>query len=590
MRLHERLAAIRSARLDAVNKSILFVLAGYAADDEERPVWPSVVTIAADAGVNKDTVTARMTALAGLGLIVQTRKHGMGQNASYRVAWDLVSTCDARPARRSVIARQDPTGPDLVTASGVEQDPTGSDDKIRLDRISRSDGVGREDPTGSDITIHENRSEGTDQVNHPSARDDEPTPERPTMHPLSKTIADDIRRRHNIPTTDEVSDGQATLHHAQPAGLHRLPDAAGPVLPDAAPETALEVASTLSRCGACSDRGWSCDREQGHDGPHASTLSPAPATSETIRCSAPSDRGGMTCELPLGHDGSHECGPFVFADASIPIADRVRWHVEEIRRMREPLPDPDPPATSEASALTDTESGSLPVLFSAHPPAKPKRKAKTATTLDLDAWGRCCQAWDAIRGKPGAWKPEAGMGRQIAEGIGRVGAARMEARLASVAAGTSPAGRKIRAFFDAEGADLGMLCWERGAKLLTALDGEIEQATLDAEVRSEAVVTSGGMLAHPSAQNAQERQPAPKQNGSSAWDDMLSVIRSTGGLRLSLGLRGSTLSHEPTEHKRRCQAVADIGGWAKLCEMGEGNRGIIRAQWVAAYDRAGVTA
>ena len=301
------------------------------------------------------------------------------------------------------------------------------------------------------------------------------------------------------PTTDEVSDGQATPHHAQPAGLHRLPDAAGSVRPDAAPETAV----------ASGD---------------ASTLSPAPAT-------------------------------------------------------------------SEASASIATESGSLSLAFDVPPSAKPKRKAKpSADALDLDAWGRCCQAWDAIRGKTGAWKPEAGMGRQIAEGIGRVGAARMEVRLASVAAGTSPAGRKIRAFFDAEGADLGMLCWERGAKLLTALDGEIEQATLDAESRSEAVVTSGGMLTHPSAQNAPERQPAPKQNGSAAWDDMLSVIRSTGGLRLSLGLRGSTLSHDAGEHRRRCQAVADIGGWAKLCEMGDGNRGIIRAQFVAAYDRAGVTA
>ncbi len=92
------------------------------------------------------------------------------------------------------------------------------------------------------------------------------------------------------------------------------------------------------------------------------------------------------------------------------------------------------------------------------------------------------------------------------------------------------------------------------------------------------------------AQNAPERQPAPKQNGSAAWDDMLTTIRKHGGLRLSLGLRGSTLSHDAGEHKRRCQAVADIGGWAKLCELGEHNRGIIRAQFVAAYDRLGVTA
>jgi hypothetical protein len=66
---------------------------------------------------------------------------------------------------------------------------------------------------------------------------------------------------------------------------------------------------------------------------------------------------------------------------------------------------------------------------------------------------------------------------------------------------------------------------------------------------------------------------------------MLTTIRATGGLRLSIGLRGSTLSHDPAEHERRCQAVRDIGGWPKLCEMGEGNRGIIRAQFVSAYER-----
>ncbi len=193
MRLHERLAAIRAARLDAVNKSILSVLAGYAGDDEERPVWPSVVTIASDAGVNKDTVTARMAALGALGLIVCVQKHRMGHNARYRVAWDLVAAADARPARRSTFEHPtrpdptppDPTGSDEAPVPVEPQDPTPSDTKIRPGRTGRSDAIGPEDPTASDRTIH---------MNHPSEnRSGEPSighaRETPTPVPSSTPLA-----------------------------------------------------------------------------------------------------------------------------------------------------------------------------------------------------------------------------------------------------------------------------------------------------------------------------------------------------------------------------------------------------------------
>lgn len=455
MKLHERLAAIRSARLDAVNKSILSVLAGYAADDEDRPVWPSVVTIAADAGVNKDTVTARMTALAGLGLIVQTRKHGMGQNARYRVAWNLVSTCDARPARRSVIARQDPTVPDLVTASDDEQDPTGSDDKIRPDRISRSDGVGREDPTGSDITIHENRSEGTDQANHPSARDDEPTLERPmpTNHlgsrPTETTAAADNGEVMTPPSVPAVSSPWRTMGDSAAVRLFAAIDAShADVLNDDYPMEMIDAEI----------------RESGGD-----------------------------------------------PDA---IADRMETMARSaIARASSTLSAA--PATSDPSASIATEGGLLPLAFDA-PPAKPKRKAKTAP----DETQIAAIAADVERaiGAIGRCKPGSMRWKQLANAVKGAGVERMAARIAAFADAVqglpSPAAQTHRAMAT-KGCDIDNLLWAENGWTLS-IDKAIEDAAIS---RSEAVAASGGMLTHPSAQNAPERQAAPKQNVS--WPDVL---------------------------------------------------------------------
>ena len=227
------------------------------------------------------------------------------------------------------------------------------------------------------------------------------------------------------------------------------------------------------------------------------------------------------------------------------------------------------------------------MAFDAPPPAKPKRKAKAAP----DETQIAAIAADVERaiGSIGRCKPGSMRWKQLANAVKGAGVERMASRIAAFADAVqglpSPAAQTHRAMAS-KGCGVDNLLWAENGWTLS-IDKAIEDAAIS---RSEAVTASGGMLTHPSAQNAPERQTAPKQNGSAAWDDMLSVIRSTGGLRLSLGLRGSTLSHDAGEHKRRCQAVADIGGWAKLCEMGEHNRGIIRAQFVAAYDRAGVTA
>jgi len=212
--------------------------------------------------------------------------------------------------------------------------------------------------------------------------------------------------------------------------------------------------------------------------------------------------------------------------------------------------------------------------------SKPKRgKGKQAKALDLDAWGRCCQAWDTVVGKIRVWRPEAGDGKTIAEAITRDGAAKIVARF-------EQATRDPWCCSTARdsGRPLSVSALTRSATAVTSrLDAAAEQAALDAESRSEGSVASGHTESRPAREN--RSQPPRNATGASAWDDMLTTIRATGGLRLSIGLRGSTLSHDPAEHERRCQAVRDIGGWPKLCEMGEGNRGIIRAQWAAAYDR-----
>jgi hypothetical protein len=251
-----------------------------------------------------------------------------------------------------------------------------------------------------------------------------------------------------------------------------------------------------------------------------------------------------------------------------------------------PLLDSERPATSETSAPDKPDSGSL-LTSSGASPAKPKRKAKTAP----DETQIAAIAADVERaiGSIGRCKPGSMRWKQLANAVKGAGVERMAARIAAFADAVqglpSPAAQTHRAMAS-KGCDVDNLLWAENGWTLS-IDKAIEDAAIS---RSEAVAASGGMLTHPSAQNAPERQAAPKQTGSAAWDDMLTTIRGTGGLRLSVGLKGSTLSHDAGEHKRRCQAVADIGGWAKLCEMGEHNRGIIRAQFVAAYDRAGVSA
>jgi hypothetical protein len=212
--------------------------------------------------------------------------------------------------------------------------------------------------------------------------------------------------------------------------------------------------------------------------------------------------------------------------------------------------------------------------------SKPKRgKGKQAVPLDLDAWGAVCQSYDTISGKMRKWDPARGDGRLIAETMAREGQARIVARFAQAARDPWCLDKRP---------DLSALC--RGSTdFVRRLDAAAEQAVLDAaqigEKRASGTPGDVGQVStRPNGASAPQARQSP--NGATAWDDMLTTIRAMhGSPRLSLGVRGSTLSHDPAEQARRAAAIAAIGGWAKICDAGDHNRGIIRAQFVAAYER-----
>ena len=102
-----------------------------------------------------------------------------------------------------------------------------------------------------------------------------------------------------------------------------------------------------------------------------------------------------------------------------------------------PLSPPDASTPDAAPATTGTTAPLALALVSVVAPpdepaqggaSKPKRGKGKAAQLDLDAWGRCCRAWDTIAGKIRVWRPEAGDGKTIAEAMVRDGAAKIVAR------------------------------------------------------------------------------------------------------------------------------------------------------------------
>jgi hypothetical protein len=233
-----------------------------------------------------------------------------------------------------------------------------------------------------------------------------------------------------------------------------------------------------------------------------------------------------------------------------------------------------PPSPDRAELVARTPEQGAAVA------SKPKRgKGKQGAPLDLEAWGAVCQSYDTISGKVRRWDPAKGDGRLIAETMAKEGQARIVARFAQAARDPWCLDKRP---------DLSALC--RGTTdFVRRLDAAAEQAVLDAaQIGAKRPPDASGGAGHSESRPAPQNAPQPRQstNGATAWDDMLTTIRAMhGSPRLSLGVRGSTLSHDPAEQARRAAAIAAIGGWAKICDAGDHNRGIIRAQFVAAYER-----
>ena len=440
MKLHERLAAVKSARLDVASKCLLFAFASYAADDEARPVWPSVLTLADDTGMNKDTVTTRLRALAALGVVECVKRHGCGHSARYRVDWHAVASVDAKPDRSGKIRS--------LRMSDSDQDPTGPDHEIRQDRIMRSDGVGVKDPTGSDRTIHRTDQE-TDQETDHRAR--APAPERA---------------------------GQAD------------------VLTGSKPEQST-AASDSQR-----------------------------ATTPTPSSAAPLPQTAPPLTLPL------------------------------------------PPATLSTSApAASAPSGVFGASTSAAGAASPtaKKKPKQPPPLDLEAWGKCCQAYDAISGRTRAWDPERGDGRLIAETMAEQGASKIVARFEQAS--------RDRWCLDKRPA-VSALCRARN-DVVDRLDADAEQAALDAS--------------RPVSAPAARAESTPAQPAPDAWDDMWSrAMRYPGGFRqayLDAVREGRlTLADTEAEQARRRAAVKAIGA-ARIQEMSEREMPFVAREWRAALGR-----
>ena len=295
----------------------------------------------------------------------------------------------------------------------------------------------------------------------------------------------------------------AVSPNARPELTQRSPSIRPDVLPDSLENVAFEYG--LSEVGTMGDT------------THSHNHNPQ-NTHEPARDDEPPNESD---HMPTNHLGSR---PTMDAD---PIDNDGEDTSPPFRAAPSPLTDFERPATSDTSAPAGLLASGLLILPAGAPiPAKPKRKAKAETEAQrkkreraeqaaaeaetmIAAWGLACQSYDTISGKMRRWDPAKGDGRLIAETMAKEGQARIVARFAQAARDPWCLDKRP---------DLAALC--RGTTpFVSRLDAAAEQATLDAESRSDAVAASGGMLTHASAQNAPERQPAPKQTTS--WPDVL---------------------------------------------------------------------
>lgn len=528
MQLHERLEAISASRVDGPSKLVLIMLAKRLdRDDPDGLIWSSSETLAEECGVSTKAITRTMERLTKAGIIRIVSKAAQGRSARKAIDW---------------------------TALAAAERDTSAIENIPAEKRRR---VGSRSDEPSDLEATDSRTLGRRTVDSRSDAASEDPIIDPSMNPIPES--DPGTRPAREATVGPLSEDQPTESHTMP--------------PD--------------------------DRQQKID---------ATLTTLTTRWA------GVLARLAEGPTGAHNIGaPYLTGSSPTKTDDPIdnggdKAHPPEASAPSLPIDEGDASTLSAASATTPATAPPAqdpwgvapcgePAQASAYiwldepqpapkrtPKSKPKAKGKTDDAAILAIAAQV----DRMKGRTGVALPGSGRWKMLVSAVSEAGADRVLARVTAMADAAQGLPSPAQAVFaQMSGSDWGTDPILRGNNGWTVkLDDAIEAS----QSRSDASQAVGGVVGRLDPQNRSQGQMAPKQNGSSAWDDMLSVIRGTGGLRLSLGLRGSTLSHDADEHKRRCQAVADIGGWAKLCELNDFNRATIRAQFVAAYDRAGVVA
>lgn len=173
-----------------------------------------------------------------------------------------------------------------------------------------------------------------------------------------------------------------------------------------------------------------------------------------------------------------------------------------------------PPASGPVSNVAPAVDPTQASAFTLEPKPPTSRKRKASSALDLEAWGKCCQAYDVISGKMRRWDPAKGDGRLIAETMAAQGQARIVARFAQAARDPWCLDKHP---------DVSALC-RAGSDFVRKLDAAAEQAALDAESRSDASQAVVGVVGRLDPQNRSQGQAAPKQDV--PWSDVLRDIGS----------------------------------------------------------------
>ena len=539
MKLHERLKAIRSSRIAPSERHLITVIACYLGEHDDGPAYPSVTTMAKETGYAESQVHNLLRSMLASGLIA--REEGGKRALLTFIRWDVLSTHVAAPSGRGGVRAKTPkTAPHTPKTAPID-DAALLDDgsKDCTHEGAKTGGWGAE--TGAtpaktapdqfmirpEISPEEQTSDAREHDAQPDEQPAEPpmppddlltgSPTDPDFlaaldhvrevaGPMLARLAKGPTGAHNIgasymtgskPMTDAdpIDNGGDKISH---------PVSAGPLSP---------LPRFCSACSGIDMHKMSCTPHKGgHVGlhepwpkPHADEVTDATPLDPGAPLRADDARRPATGSRVVGVAGVvGDCGGDGVRAGSV---DRLAG---EVTAGAAPATGPlfAPPAPTISGVAPDSGQAVA---------SKPKRgKGKQAPKLDLEAWGRCCQAWDTIAGKPRAWRPEAGDGKAIAEAMARDGAAKIVARL-------EQATRDPWCCSTARDSNrpLSVSALTRSATAVTSrLDAAAEQAQLDASAfgekrSSEKPGDVGRVDSRPGGTNA------PQASQAVSWPDVL---------------------------------------------------------------------